>query len=155
MPYKKDPIRLVRCKRMTVPGFIGRASYTPKMLRPTQNAVPGVPKSSKSIPQRRSERLNIRGPIRRSLEREPAISGRAAWKALEQSCSLLQCQKCRNDCIRMVDGLHAAVNMKLGKPPERLNDLRFLHEYLQTSYNYYFGPSIVKQSTGSKAFSFD
>jgi hypothetical protein len=61
---------------------------------------------------------------------EPAESGRRAWSDLERACSNLQCEECRKDCISFINGLHDAINIKLGKPIRAPNDFVYLKEFI-------------------------
>ncbi|SRR5215203_3447298 len=62
--------------------------------------------------------------------KESSESGRAAWSALENACGILQCEECRNDCLRFINGLHDAVNIKLGKPMRTPNDFMYLRDFI-------------------------
>ena len=57
---------------------------------------------------------------------ESTDNGRRAWKDLESSCYNLQCQKCLKDCFAFINGLHDAVNIKLGKPVRTPNNFAYL-----------------------------
>jgi hypothetical protein len=73
-------------------------------------------------------------------QREPSISGRLAWTYLERACHHLQCEQCRKDCLRFINGLHDAINIKLGKPLRTPNDLVYLSEFINAmtkiAFNY-------------------
>jgi hypothetical protein len=66
---------------------------------------------------------------------EPPASGRAAWRAMEDSCRILMCPSCRESCMRLVNGLHDVVNVRLGKPIQRPGDLRFLGAAVASTVN--------------------
>ena len=63
---------------------------------------------------------------------EPAESGRRAWIDLERACYNLQCKECRKDCSSFINGLHDAVNIKLGKPMRTPNDFVYLREFINS-----------------------
>ena len=69
---------------------------------------------------------------------EPSQSGRRAWRDLERACNNLQCQKCRNDCVTFVHGLHDSINIKLGKPMRTPNDFVYLRDFLNAMSKYAF-----------------
>jgi hypothetical protein len=71
--------------------------------------------------------------------REPIHSGRKAWRDLESACYNLQCKKCREDCLSFINGLHDAVNIKLGKPMRTPNDFIYLREYINKMSKRVFG----------------
>jgi hypothetical protein len=62
--------------------------------------------------------------------KESSESGRRAWSALETACDNLQCEECRNDCLRFINGLHDAINIKLGKPMKTPNDFIYLRDFI-------------------------
>jgi len=68
--------------------------------------------------------------ILQETAKEPAESGRRAWNALEKACANLQCQECRNDCLRFINGLHDAINIKLRKPIRTPNDFIYLRDFI-------------------------
>jgi hypothetical protein len=72
-----------------------------------------------------SERLDI--PKHNT---EPAESGRRAWRDLERACDNLQCEECRKDCLIFINGLHDAINIKLGKSTRTPNDLVYLKNFI-------------------------
>jgi hypothetical protein len=63
-------------------------------------------------------------------QKEPTESGRRAWSALGNACNNLQCDECRSDCVRFVNGLHDAINIKLGKPVKSPNDFVYLRDFV-------------------------
>jgi hypothetical protein len=63
-------------------------------------------------------------------QKEPSESGRSAWIALRKACNNLQCEECRKDCIRFINGLHDAINIKLGKPIRTPNDFIYLRGFI-------------------------
>ncbi len=63
-------------------------------------------------------------------QKEPSESGRRAWNALEKACDNLQCEECRNDCIKFINGLHDAINIKLGKPMRSPTDFVYLKDFV-------------------------
>jgi hypothetical protein len=63
-------------------------------------------------------------------QKEPSESGRRAWIALENSCNNLQCEECRNDCRRVINGLHDAINIKLGKSMRTPSDFIYLRDFV-------------------------
>jgi hypothetical protein len=69
-------------------------------------------------------------------QKEPSESGRRAWKALEKACDNLQCEECRNDCLRFINGLHDAINIKLGKPMRTPTDFIYLRDFLNDMSSY-------------------
>jgi hypothetical protein len=71
-------------------------------------------------------------------QREPSESGRRAWSALEKGCENLQCEECRNDCLRFINGLHDAINIKLGKPTRTPSDFIYLREFINAMSRYAF-----------------
>lgn len=62
---------------------------------------------------------------------EPAESGRRAWIDLERACYNLECEECRKDCLTFINGLHDAINIKLGKSLRTPNDFVYLREFHQ------------------------
>ncbi len=72
--------------------------------------------------------------------KESSESGRRAWSALENACDNLQCEECRNDCLRFINGLHDAINIKLGKPMRTPNDFIYLRDFInEMSKHTFFG----------------
>jgi hypothetical protein len=63
-------------------------------------------------------------------QKEPSETGRRAWNALEKACDNLRCGECRNDCLRFINGLHDAINIKLGKPIRTPNDFIYLRDFI-------------------------
>lgn len=61
---------------------------------------------------------------------EPAESGRRAWNELERACTNLLCSICRRDCVSFINGLHDAINIKLGKPMRTPNDFVYLRNFI-------------------------
>ena len=61
---------------------------------------------------------------------EPAESGRRAWLDLERACGNLQCGECRKDCLTFINGLHDAINIKLGKSMRFPNDFIYLRDFV-------------------------
>jgi len=102
---------------MTVPGFTGNSALTASCdyYRPIA---------------KHRDRLVVR-PRDIRLQTEPAASGRAAWRALQDACSLLQCAECRESCHRFINGIHDIVNASLGKAIQRPDDLHFLSDALK------------------------
>lgn len=78
----------------------------------------------------RNKQSSNRWEIIPEPQKEPSESGRAAWSALENACGNLQCVECRKDCLRFINGLHDAINVKLGKPLRSPNDLMYLTEFV-------------------------
>jgi hypothetical protein len=62
--------------------------------------------------------------------RESSHTGRRAWRDLETACNNLQCNECRRDCISFVNGLHDAINIKLGKQMKTPNDFIYLRNFI-------------------------
>lgn len=117
---------------MDTPGFSGEAAIGP--LTRGYKPIPRL-RSAVSIPQRTFE---PRGQLPENLspiQREPTESGRAAWKSLEQSCSLLRCSECRDSCQRFINGLHDMVNVTLGKRMQRTDDFLLLRNTLSAAYD--------------------
>lgn len=111
---------------MTLPGFTAGASsstrvkqnyyYWSLMKRDVdikQNVASNTINRLKTVPE----------PAKESSE-----SGRRAWSALERACDNLHCEECRNDCRRFINGLHDAINIKLGKPVRTPNDFIYLRD---------------------------
>jgi hypothetical protein len=71
-------------------------------------------------------------------QKEPTESGRRAWSALEKACDNLQCEECRNDCLRFINGLHDAINVKLGKPTRTPGDFMYLRDFVNAMSRYAF-----------------
>jgi hypothetical protein len=61
---------------------------------------------------------------------EPPESGRRAWMDLEKACYNLYCEECRKDCLSFINGLHDAINIKLGKPMATPNDFIYLRDFI-------------------------
>jgi hypothetical protein len=55
-------------------------------------------------------------------QKERSESGIRAWSALRNACDNLQCEECRIDCRMFINGLHDAINIKLGKAMRTPND---------------------------------
>ena len=79
---------------------------------------------------RNTSRTNYQWKMLPEPLREPSESGRRAWSALEKACDNLQCQECRDDCLRFMNGLHDAINIKLGKPMRTPNDFVYLRGFV-------------------------
>jgi hypothetical protein len=115
---------------MSVPGFSA-----------SQALYPAVKAYRSSRPPRP---IVVRPEYRRSETARPLMvprdgveapgSGRAAWKALEESCEILKCHECRQECRAYVSGLHDLVNLKLGKPMQNRSAFIFLRNALNTVY---------------------
>jgi len=90
-----------------------------------QNAAPYTMNTARS-----SQRKIIPEPLK-----EPAESGRRAWSALEKACDNLQCEECRNDCLLFINGLHDAINIKLGKPMRTPDDFIYLRDFVNKMSN--------------------
>ena len=71
--------------------------------------------------------------------REPAESGRMAWMDLERACYNLHCEECRKDCVSFINGLHDAINIKLGKPMRTPNDFVYLRNFINSMSKNAFG----------------
>lgn len=116
---------------MTIPGFTAGSSlfgatrwYRLSAKKYRSNSQPIISQMSKvSL----SERWKTPEP-----PSEPAESGRRAWMDLERACDNLQCQKCRKDCLSFIDGLHDAINIKLGKPMRNPNEFVCLRDFINT-----------------------
>jgi hypothetical protein len=117
---------------MVLPGFTAEvASSTLKenyyyYWSPTKT---GVYIKQNAAPSRMNTSTNQWKIIPEPLK-EPAESGRRAWIALEKACSNLQCKECRNDCLRFINGLHDAINIKLGKPMRSTSDFIYLRDFV-------------------------
>jgi hypothetical protein len=81
-----------------------------------------------------SKRWKVREPLR-----EPAESGRRAWSDLERVCNNLQCDECRKDCLTFINGLHDAINIKLGKSMRTPNDFTYLRDFINEMNRNAFG----------------
>ena len=90
------------------------------------------------ISQPRKMSLSERGKIPEP-QREPADSGRRTWMDLERACNHLQCEECRKDCLSFINGLHDAINIKLGKPIRTPNDLVYLRDFINSMSKYALG----------------
>jgi hypothetical protein len=63
---------------------------------------------------------------------EPTESGRKTWSELERACDNLECSSCRRDCTSFINGLHDALNIKLGKPMKYPNDFIYLRNFINS-----------------------
>jgi hypothetical protein len=90
------------------------------------------------ISQTRKLSLSRRGKIPEP-QREPSESGRMAWMDLERACNNLQCEGCRKDCLSFINGLHDAINIKLGKPIRTPDDLVYLRDFINSMSKHALG----------------
>jgi hypothetical protein len=122
---------------MRLPGFTAQASYSSPFSGLKENYYyRSFMKSDVYLRQNiassyiRNTRSRNRWKIIPEPQKEPLESGRAAWRALEKACDNLQCEECRKDCLRFINGLHDAINIKLGKPLRSPSDFMYLTEFV-------------------------
>jgi hypothetical protein len=125
---------------MTIPSFTAESSLFGTSTYYYSSSWPSVKNYYYSnlhplISQTRKLSLSERGKIPEP-QREPAESGRMAWMALERACNHLQCEGCRKDCLSFINGLHDAINIKLGKPIRTPNDLVYLRDFINSMSKY-------------------
>jgi|ERR671916_387955 hypothetical protein len=131
----KSFILFLQINSVELPGFITAEAYS-SLSRLKESYYWSPMKSAGYVGQQASS--NIMNPWggntwRRLLpepQKEPSESGRGAWSALEKACDNLQCEECRNDCLSFINGLHDAINIKLGKPMRTPNDFIYLRDFV-------------------------
>jgi hypothetical protein len=122
---------LMVIRRVRIPGFTAESSlfsastqyrYLGKKYHSSMQAIISQTRQLSS-----TERWKIPEP-----QKEPAMSGQRAWMDLERACNNLQCEACRSDCLSFINGLHDAINIKLGKPVRTPNDLLYLRDFINS-----------------------
>jgi hypothetical protein len=113
---------------MTLPGFTAEASSFSRMKENYHYW--SLMKSDVYLRQNIGTHAMNRWKTMPEPQKEPSESGRRAWSSIEKACDNLQCEECRNDCLRFMNGLHDAINMKLGKPIRTPNDFIYLRDFI-------------------------
>jgi hypothetical protein len=128
---------------MTLPGFTAEVSSFSRLKENYYYYYWSSMKSDLHVAQQVASRtMNTERSNRWKMipepQKEPSESGRRAWSALEKACDNLQCEECRNDCLRFINGLHDAINIKLGKPTRTPGDFMYLRDFINAMSRYAF-----------------
>jgi hypothetical protein len=121
---------------MILPGFTAEASFS--RLKDNYYYYWSSMKSDIYLKENVAYHTMNRWQIIPEPQKEPSESGRRAWSALEKACDNLQCEECRNDCLRFINGLHDAINIKLGKPTRTPGDFMYLRDFINAMSRYAF-----------------
>ncbi len=115
---------------MTIPGFTAKSSIF------------GSSTHYRNSLKHLSDNIQIVNPCKEWKNHESPTelpdSGRRTWMLLERACYNLYCEKCRNDCQRFINGLHDAINIKLGKVMKTPDDFIYLRDFLKEMDKYAF-----------------